>query len=222
MAHAGLGSTYLLMASTAMLRPLPADEAMPLARQAAERALALDESLAEAWAVLGRVKMEYDWDWEGAEADLAPCRRAQRQLGRGARHVRPVPERDGPPRRGDRGDAAGAQARPAPRRDAAASRHRLLDGRAGRALDRDHGRKPEGRRHAARPLWPHDGVRPARPPRRGDGRASGHAARAGRRPGPCRSRRGRCAHRELARGDGGMDRPARAHQPLGRSRPYNG
>jgi DNA-binding winged helix-turn-helix (wHTH) protein/tetratricopeptide (TPR) repeat protein len=71
MAHAGLGSTYLLLASTAMLRPLPADEAMPLARQAAERALALDEGLAEAWAVLGRVKMEYDWDWDGAEADLS-------------------------------------------------------------------------------------------------------------------------------------------------------
>lgn len=71
MAHAGLGSTYLLMASTAMLRPLPADEAMPLARKAAERAIARDESLAEAWAVQGRVKMEYDWDWEGAEADLA-------------------------------------------------------------------------------------------------------------------------------------------------------
>ena len=71
MAHAGLGSTYVLMASTAMLRPLQADEAMPLARQAAERALALDDGLAEAWAVLGRVKMEYDWDWDGAEADLA-------------------------------------------------------------------------------------------------------------------------------------------------------
>lgn len=71
MAHAGLGSAYLLMASTAMLRPLQVDEAMPMARRAAERALALDENLAEAWAVLGRVKMEYDWDWEGAEADLA-------------------------------------------------------------------------------------------------------------------------------------------------------
>jgi DNA-binding winged helix-turn-helix (wHTH) protein/tetratricopeptide (TPR) repeat protein len=71
MAHAGLGSTYLLLASTAMLRPLPADEAMPRAREAAERAIALDEGLAEAWAVLGRVKMEYDWDWDGAEADLA-------------------------------------------------------------------------------------------------------------------------------------------------------
>jgi serine/threonine-protein kinase len=70
MAHAGLASTYLLMASTAMLRPLPVDEAMPMARRSAERALALDETLAEAWAALGRVKMEFDWDWDGAEADL--------------------------------------------------------------------------------------------------------------------------------------------------------
>jgi len=70
MAHAGLASTYLLMASTAMLRPLQVEEAMPMARRAAERALALDENLAEAWAALGRVKMEYDWDWDGAEADL--------------------------------------------------------------------------------------------------------------------------------------------------------
>ncbi len=71
LAHAGLGSAYLLMASTAMLRPLQVDEAIPMARRCAERALALDEGLAEAWAVLGRVKMEYDWDWDGAEADLA-------------------------------------------------------------------------------------------------------------------------------------------------------
>lgn len=71
MAHAGLASTYLLMASTAMLRPLQVDEAMPMARRHAQRAIALDEGLAEAWAALGRVKMEYDWDWDAAEADLA-------------------------------------------------------------------------------------------------------------------------------------------------------
>ena len=71
MAHAGLASTYLLMASTAMLRPLQVDEAMPMARRHAQRAIALDEGLAEAWAASGRVKMEYDWDWDGAEADLA-------------------------------------------------------------------------------------------------------------------------------------------------------
>ncbi len=70
-AHAGLASTYLLLASTMILRPLPVDEAMPLARQSAERARTLDEGLGEAWAVHGRVKMEYDWDWDGAEADLA-------------------------------------------------------------------------------------------------------------------------------------------------------
>ncbi|CAN5848320.1 hypothetical protein BH11PSE3_BH11PSE3_27730 [soil metagenome] len=71
MAHAGLASTYLLMASTAMLRPLQVDEAMPMARRSAQRAIALDEGLAEGWAALGRVKLEYDWDWEGAEANLA-------------------------------------------------------------------------------------------------------------------------------------------------------
>ena len=71
LAHAGLASTYLLMASTAMLRPLQVDEAMPMARRHAQRAIALDEGLAEAWAALGRVKMEYDWHWDGAEADLA-------------------------------------------------------------------------------------------------------------------------------------------------------
>jgi DNA-binding winged helix-turn-helix (wHTH) protein/tetratricopeptide (TPR) repeat protein len=70
-ALAGLASTYLFLTSTVILRPLPVDEAMPLARESAERALALDEELAEAWAVLGRVKMDYDWDWPGAEADLA-------------------------------------------------------------------------------------------------------------------------------------------------------
>jgi DNA-binding winged helix-turn-helix (wHTH) protein/tetratricopeptide (TPR) repeat protein len=71
LAHAGLASTYLRMASTAVLRPLQVDEAMPMARRAAQRAIALDEALAEGWAALGRVKMEYDWDWDGAEADLA-------------------------------------------------------------------------------------------------------------------------------------------------------
>jgi DNA-binding winged helix-turn-helix (wHTH) protein/tetratricopeptide (TPR) repeat protein len=70
-AHAGLASTYLALASSVIRRPLPLDEAMPLARRSAERALALDDGLAEAWAALGRVKMEYDWDWDGAEADLA-------------------------------------------------------------------------------------------------------------------------------------------------------
>ncbi len=52
-------------------RPLPVDEAVGLARASAAQALSLDETLPEAWAVLGRVKMFYQWDWPGAEADLA-------------------------------------------------------------------------------------------------------------------------------------------------------
>lgn len=48
---------------------LPAHEAMPRARTAAERALSLDNELAEAYTSLGYIKMHYDWEW--AEADEA-------------------------------------------------------------------------------------------------------------------------------------------------------
>ena len=151
------------------------------------------------------------------------CRRPQFQLGRSARHLRPVPERDGPPRRSDRGHGAGAAARSAQRRDAAASRDRLLDGGPGRAGARGRERQPEGRSgFSPGALWAHDDSRPARPPRRGDGRASRHAARAERRRGPCRARRSAGAQPGLAGGDGRVDRPARAHQSLGGRGACNG
>ena len=38
-------------------------------RLAAQRALALDDRLAEAHVALGRIKDSYDWDWRGAEVD---------------------------------------------------------------------------------------------------------------------------------------------------------
>jgi TolB-like protein/DNA-binding winged helix-turn-helix (wHTH) protein/Tfp pilus assembly protein PilF len=50
--------------------PLRGSEAMVLAEAAARRALALDETLAEAHAALGLVKYRYQWDWEGAEAEF--------------------------------------------------------------------------------------------------------------------------------------------------------
>lgn len=68
--HAGMASTYLLMTSTTIRRPLPIDEATRLARDAAHRALVLDENNGEARAVLGRLRMIYEWDWAGAEAEL--------------------------------------------------------------------------------------------------------------------------------------------------------
>ena len=49
---------------------LSREEGLRLSRDATERALALDDSLAEAHAGLGWSKMAYDYDWAGAEADL--------------------------------------------------------------------------------------------------------------------------------------------------------
>jgi serine/threonine-protein kinase len=69
-ALAGLASTYLLLSSTTIRRPLPVDEAVQLATDAARRALASDPRQGEAHAVLGRLKMTYGGDWRGAEADL--------------------------------------------------------------------------------------------------------------------------------------------------------
>jgi len=47
-----------------------ARQAMPQARQAANRALQLDETLAAAHVSLGYVKALYDWDWPGAEREF--------------------------------------------------------------------------------------------------------------------------------------------------------
>lgn len=65
LAHAGLANTYVLLP---LYAGVPMAEAMPEARATAERALALDSTLAEAHAALAFVQMAYDWDWEGAEA----------------------------------------------------------------------------------------------------------------------------------------------------------
>jgi serine/threonine protein kinase len=45
--------------------PVPEYEA---AREAAERALSIDPNLADAHAALGEVKLDYDWDWAGADS----------------------------------------------------------------------------------------------------------------------------------------------------------
>jgi len=46
---------------------LPPNIVLPLARIAAEKALALDDSLAEAHTSLALVRAQLDWDWNGAE-----------------------------------------------------------------------------------------------------------------------------------------------------------
>ena len=96
MAHAGLASTYLLMASTAMLRPLQVDEAMPMARRACP---AGDRPRRGAGRGVGGARPREDGVRLGLgrrRGRSGACGRPQFQLGRGARHLRPVPERDGP------------------------------------------------------------------------------------------------------------------------------
>jgi TolB-like protein/Flp pilus assembly protein TadD len=43
---------------------------MPKAREAALKAIRLDETLSEAHTALATVRLQYDWDWEGAETEL--------------------------------------------------------------------------------------------------------------------------------------------------------
>jgi TolB-like protein/DNA-binding winged helix-turn-helix (wHTH) protein/Flp pilus assembly protein TadD len=45
-------------------------EVLPKAKAAAARAIELDETLAEAHASLGYVKLDFDWDWPGAEREF--------------------------------------------------------------------------------------------------------------------------------------------------------
>ena len=66
-AYVGLASAYTLLH---YYGSLPPSESYPRARIAAERALELDEGLADAHATLGLVKRDYDRDWEGAEREF--------------------------------------------------------------------------------------------------------------------------------------------------------
>jgi TolB-like protein/DNA-binding winged helix-turn-helix (wHTH) protein/Tfp pilus assembly protein PilF len=49
---------------------IPAEEGHRLAREAIERALALNPNLAEAHAQMGRIKQQVDFDWAGADASF--------------------------------------------------------------------------------------------------------------------------------------------------------
>jgi serine/threonine-protein kinase len=66
-AYAGLADAYSLAAPFGGRRPR---EVFPLAHAAAERALALDSTLAEAHTSLGIVSMFYDWNWPAAGLHL--------------------------------------------------------------------------------------------------------------------------------------------------------
>ena len=66
-AYSGLADCHATLGYLSCLAPR---EAFSAARRHATKALELDGSLAEAHASLGFVKLYFDWDWAGAEADF--------------------------------------------------------------------------------------------------------------------------------------------------------
>lgn len=68
-AYAGLADAYITAGSYGY-SIMPPREAMPKAEAAVQKALSIDDSLAEAHASLGYIKFTYDWDWSGAEQEF--------------------------------------------------------------------------------------------------------------------------------------------------------
>ncbi len=67
LAYTGLADCYAMQID---YRGLPVQEGMKRAKVEAQRALALDEELAEAHTSLAWVTFIYDWEWAGAEAEF--------------------------------------------------------------------------------------------------------------------------------------------------------
>jgi adenylate cyclase len=66
LAYAGMADNYVLAADAI----IPPREAFSKAKEAALKAIELDDSLAEAHASLGFIQYHYDWDWAAAEQEL--------------------------------------------------------------------------------------------------------------------------------------------------------
>jgi TolB-like protein/Tfp pilus assembly protein PilF len=67
MAYSGIAMAYAELGETG---EMPPDEAYPRAKEAAAKAIALDPELADAHTMVAYVKMTYEFDWAGAEAEF--------------------------------------------------------------------------------------------------------------------------------------------------------
>jgi DNA-binding winged helix-turn-helix (wHTH) protein/TolB-like protein/cytochrome c-type biogenesis protein CcmH/NrfG len=68
LAYAGIADAYRTLPIAGWM--VASKEAMPQAKEAAKKALQIDENLVEAYVVLGWVGFLYDWDWNEAEKQL--------------------------------------------------------------------------------------------------------------------------------------------------------
>jgi serine/threonine protein kinase/Tfp pilus assembly protein PilF len=66
LAYVGIADSYITLAEW---QHLPAKEAFPKAREAALKALEIDDSLGEAHTSLAAIKQDFDWDWKEAEKE---------------------------------------------------------------------------------------------------------------------------------------------------------
>jgi len=69
-AYSGLADCYSSLGFSFDIGSHRPTEIQPRARAAAERALQLDDSLADAHNSLAYVRLNYDWDWKGAEREF--------------------------------------------------------------------------------------------------------------------------------------------------------
>jgi TolB-like protein len=108
LAYAGMADAYSGISGAY----LPPKEAMPMAKEAADRALRVDPSLSEAHTALGFILTYFDWDWEGAEREF---KRAilKSKLRRSPPSVRMVTWISGEECRSEEGDGKGTTARSA-------------------------------------------------------------------------------------------------------------
>ncbi len=67
LAYVGIGFTYYALGALSLR---PSASAMPKAKTALKKALELDDSLAEAYALTATLALMYDWDWEAAEKNF--------------------------------------------------------------------------------------------------------------------------------------------------------
>lgn len=70
LAYVGLADSYGVMGTNGWMPPL---EAFPKAREAAMKALEMNDQLAGAHCALGANHLFYDWDWSAAERELKRC-----------------------------------------------------------------------------------------------------------------------------------------------------